>query len=124
MAYEAIYYGYENFIRDALGLALGVQDYTVFQISDLKYDCEASFGKPIADLCLADADVEAARLVRDALAHNGGKETSKLHGVPHGIRVESGELQIMAPDTRRLFDLLKVRAHKLAEKAIAHPSIR
>ena len=124
ISYGAIYHAYENFIREAVGLALGVANYKAGHISTLLKDCERSFGKPIADVCLADSDVEAARLVRNALAHNGGKETSKLHGVAHGILIENGELQMMAPDTRRLFDLLKSRAYKLAEKAVTLPSIR
>jgi hypothetical protein len=124
ISYGAIYHAYENFIREALALALGVANYKAGNISLLLKDCERCFGKPIADRCLADTDVETARLVRNALAHNGGKETSKLHGITHGIRVEGGELQIMAPDTRRLFDSLKGRAYTLAEKAVTHPSIR
>jgi hypothetical protein len=124
ISYGALCHAYENFIREAIGLALGIANYKGGHVALLLKDCERSFGKPIADLCLADADVESARLVRNALAHNGGKETTKLHGLAHRIRVENGELQIMAPDTRRLFDLLKVRAYKLTEVAITLPSIR
>ncbi len=123
-SYGTIYHTYENFIREAVGLALGMSNYKAPQLSTLLKDCSRLFGKPIADVCLDDADVKAARLVRNALAHNGGKETNQLHGVVHGIRIENGELQIMAPDTRRLFDMLKDRAYKLAEKAITLPAIR
>ena len=123
-SYGAIYHAYENFIREAVGLALGMSNYKVRNFSTLLKDCSSSLGNSIADMCLADADVKAARLVRNALAHNGGKETNELLGVAHGIRIEKGELQIIAPDTRRLFDLLKVRAYKLAEKAITLPAIR
>jgi hypothetical protein len=119
----ALYHAYENFVREAVGLALGVANYKAGHISVFLKDCARSLGKPIADYCLADADVQTARLVRNALAHNGGTETSQLQKVAHGIRVEDGKLQIMAPDTRRLFDLLKVRVSKLAEEAITLPSI-
>ena len=81
LSFGAIYHAYENFIREAVGLAFGISDYRAANILVLLKDCEGSFGKPIADLCLADSDVEAARLVRNSLAHNGGKETSKLQGV-------------------------------------------
>ena len=124
LAYGAIYHAYENFIREAIGLALGVSDYRAGNISTLIKDCTSAFGRPIADPCLSDPDVDAARLVRNALAHNGGKETSQLQAVNHGIMVDSGQLQVMAPHTRQLFDLLKGRAFKLAEKAVTHPSIR
>jgi hypothetical protein len=124
LAYGAIYHAYENFIREAVGLALGDPDYRALKVSVLIADCQRTFGKPIADLCLSDPDVDIARLVRNALAHNGGKETSQLQAVNHGIMVDSGQLQVMAPHTRQLFDLLKGRAFKLAEKAVTHPSIR
>ena len=124
ISYGAIYHAYENLIREAVGLALGMSNYKAHNLSTLLKDLSCSFGQPIADMCLADADVKAARLVRNALAHNGGKETNELHGVAHGIRIENGELQIIAPDTRRLFDLLKVRVYKLAEKAVTLPAIR
>jgi hypothetical protein len=124
IAYGAIYHAYENLLREAVGLASGKPQYKVRRVSTLLTDCANLFGQPIADMCLADPDVKAARLVRNALAHNGGKETTELRGVAHGIQLENGELQIMAPDTRRLFDLLKVRVFKLAEKAINLPTIR
>jgi hypothetical protein len=117
ISYGAIFHAYENLIREAVGLALGMPHYKARKISTLLKDCASSFGQPIADVCLADPDVKAARLVRNALAHNGGKETNELHGVPHGIRIENGELQIMAPDTRRLFNSLKVRVSELVDKA-------
>jgi hypothetical protein len=123
-AFGAIYHAYENLLREAVSLASGRPQYKVRKVSTLLTDCANLFGQPIADMCLADPDVRAARLVRNALAHNGGKETAELCGVAHGIRLENGELQIMAPDTRRLFDLLKVRVFKLAEKAVTLPTIR
>ena len=124
ISYGGIYHTYENFIREAIGLALGMSHYKAGNISVILKDCERAFGKPIADLCLAASDIEAARRVRNALAHNGGKETSSLHGITHGIRIENGELHIMAQDTKRLFNLLKDRAYKLTETAITHPAIR
>jgi hypothetical protein len=87
-------------------------------------EVEKHFGQQVAQDCLNAPEVRAARLVRNALAHNGGKETDELKKIQHGIRVEGGVLQIMAPDTRRLFDVLKDRAYKLVEKALALPNMR
>lgn len=47
-----------------------------------------------------DCDVSAARMVRNALAHNGGMEDARLRKakVSHGIKIQDGVLQIMPTD--------------------------
>jgi hypothetical protein len=87
-------------------------------------DAGQHFGPQIADDCLNSSDVKIARLVRNSLAHNGGKETDDLKKVKHGILVEDDVFQIMAPDTRRLFYVLKERAYKLVEKAVTLPNMQ
>jgi sugar phosphate isomerase/epimerase len=46
----------------------------------------------------ADQTVNAARLVRNALAHHGGKETDQLKKVSHGVDILDGVLQVMPAD--------------------------
>jgi hypothetical protein len=68
--------------------------------------------------------VRAARLVRNALAHGGGRESEQLRAFPHGLAVENGTIQVLAQDVRRLFNVLKLKALRLTEKAVTLPSVR
>jgi hypothetical protein len=122
VCYSGICHTYENFLRQAIGVAKGNKvrgDFTA-----LAKEAEKLLGKPIADSCLRDLQVNIARLVRNALAHNGGEETSQLKAVKHGIPVEDGILQVMPLDTHRLFALLKDRAFRTAEAVVALPGMK
>jgi hypothetical protein len=90
----------------------------------LHCDAKAAFGEATADYCLTDQAVEAARLVRNALAHNGGRVTDELKTVSHGIDIVDQLLQVMPDDNRKLFDALKKRAFKLAETALTLPQTK
>jgi hypothetical protein len=125
ICYGAVYHAYEDFIRGCVRIASCPKTHAGYSgHRKLMDEVEKHFGQQVAQDCLNAPEVRAARLVRNALAHNGGKETDELKKIQHGIRVEGGVLQIMAPDTRRLFDVLKDRAYKLVEKALALPNMR
>lgn len=124
IGYGAIYHSYENFVRQTIGLALNRPTYRGQKIRMLIRDATHSFGKRLADDLLASRQVRVARLVRNALAHGGGKETEQLKAFSHDLVIESGNLQILASDTRALFDLLKRRAYRLVKAAVRLPSIR
>jgi hypothetical protein len=125
ISYGAIYHTYEDFVRECIGLAMGTSTYRPRGgTRRLVADAGQHFGSQIAGDCLNAPEMRIARLVRNSLAHNGGKETNELKKVKHGIVVEDDVLQIMAPDTRRLFHLLKERTYKLVEKAITLPNMK
>jgi hypothetical protein len=125
ISYGAIYHTYEDFVRECIRLALGRTKYKPRGgITALVADAGQQFGPQLADDCLNAQEMKIARLVRNSLAHSGGKETDELKKIQHGILVEDDVLQIMAPDTRRLFHLLKERAYKLVEKAITLPNMK
>jgi hypothetical protein len=69
--------------------------------------------------CISDARIDIARLVRNAIAHHGGRETSELTGKPHGIQVVDGELQVLPEHVRRLFALLANAAFRLANETLS-----
>src|SRR5207253_2041712 len=73
--YGAVYHTYENFVSRCVGLARNEPDYRSPNAKALHADARAAFGDTTADFCLTDQAVDAARLVRNALAHHGGKET-------------------------------------------------
>ncbi len=116
--YGAVYYAYEDFLLRAFKKVTGQ---TSYRIQDkFSKDFADSFGVSTRDFCWSDPKVIVARLVRHALVHNGGRVTIDLsaHNLP--IEVEDGELQIMAPDTKAVYDLLKVRALRLAEEVASN----
>ena len=125
ICYGAVYHAYEDFIRGCARIVSCQKNQTGHTGHKKLMDVVGRhFGQQVAQDCLDAPEVRAARLVRNALAHNGGKESDELRKVQHGIRVEGGVLQIMAPDTRRLFDVLKERAYNLVEKALTLPNMR
>jgi len=122
ICYSGIYHTYEYFLRQSIGVANGSKIRGDFVV--LAKEAERLLGKPIADSCLRDPQINIARLVRNALAHNGGEETNQLKAVSHGIPVEDGVLQVMPVDTHGLFALLKDRAYKVAEAVVALPGMK
>jgi hypothetical protein len=114
VCYGAIYHAYENFVRDCIAVVKGRSSY----YDELFAGARSTLGKEVVDCCLTDPRVKLAYQIRNALAHNGGKETDKLREIRHGIHVKDGVLQIVPEDTVGLFDLLKEKVFRLANKAI------
>ena len=117
IAYGAIYCAYENFIQRAVAVGRKDESYRAKRFADLCNDFAALFDNALRQESLEDSEVEIARLVRNALTHAGGRVSEKLRSKQHCISVEGDELHIMPSDTRKLFDLLKVRATRIAETA-------
>jgi hypothetical protein len=120
LGYSAIYHSYENFVRECMAILEGKEDYKIDSLKALKRDFTHHFGEPLFAECVTHQRVDTARLIRNALAHNGGRETAQLPS-DHGIRIESGVLQIMASDVKALMELLQNRAHRLAAKGVTLP---
>lgn len=123
IAYGSIYHAYENFVRECMAIALGRPEYKAHRLNRLARDARRLFGATITRNCLLAESVTIARLVRNTLAHNAGRETENLKRLPHGLVIENGIIQILASDNRRLFDLLKRRAYRIARKAIGLPGV-
>jgi hypothetical protein len=123
IGYGSIYHAYENFVRQCISIGLGKPHYRGQRIRGLIRDATQLFDMRIADYCLASRQVRVARLVRNALAHGGGQETEPLRAFRHGLVIENGIIQILASDTRGLFEMLKRRVYRLAEKAVELPGI-
>lgn len=115
LCYAALFHSYEEFLRHTIGVLQGKPSLQMPRFDD--FDPVPIIGEEIGAL-IVDEEVTTARLVRNTLAHNGGKITKKLRGRNHGLYVENDIVQIRAHDTRRLFNILKDRALKLAEKAV------
>jgi len=125
LCYAGVYFGYESFVRACASLATNrpsSDNWT--KGGTLVKNLKTVFGEQIVKQCITDQPVQIARLVRNALVHNAGKVTEELGHISHGLAVQDGVLQIMAPDTSGLFRQLKGRALALAQKAIELPGIK
>ena len=122
ICYGNIFHEYENFVKRCVGLVKKDPDYRAPNWKTLNKDVEAEFGKPIADYCLKDQPVETGRLIRNCLAHGGGKlSTDDITALPKGSYEEiGGFVRIIPIHNRALFDALKERAMKLAEVTLPH----
>jgi len=117
ICYGAIYHAYENFLREFASIKKPQLRDALAKISKVKDALADILGKATTYKLLEENDVVIARLVRNALAHNGGRASHKLLAMQHPLRIEEGVVQIMAPDVRQLFDLLKKKVMLLAEQA-------
>jgi hypothetical protein len=120
VVYGAIYHAYENFVSQCVGVVKNDPGYRSDNGKSLLADLKAAFDAGTIQDCVTDPVINIARLIRNALAHHGGRETEELKKEPHGIAICDGELQIMPDDTRHLFNALKDRALKLADATMAY----
>ena len=91
----AAYNTYENFLVRCVSAALGMPSYR--KRSDEKFveKLTEAFGPAIADECFTTENVQLFRLLRHAIAHNGGRETPDLAKLGHPFEVTDKYLQIM-----------------------------
>jgi hypothetical protein len=127
--YGSLFFAYEDFLANTI------------RTKDPKYSSKSKsikdafpmhFGEPLADYCWTHVDVDLAKLVRHALAHNGGRigpdldkykayfvdETGTAAPLLRGDRftVVDGKIQIYPCSTTHLFSLLKARVSKIVEE--------
>jgi len=122
--YGTTFHAYEHFINQCVGLAKKNPNYKSDGVQTLLADTRKEFGDEVAEFCLADEQVEIARLARNALAHNGGKMNDKLKNKNHGFFVVGDVLRIVASNNHNLLDVLKVRVSKMVGKALTMPQFK
>ena len=116
ICFSALFHAYENFVRHVFGLI--THNDPGYRIKDLKAfpsDFEKAFGAELAQTCLNDVEVRNARIVRNAVAHNGGRNTDELRKVQHDFPIHDDQIQITTQHTRTLHQSLKERSLRLAE---------
>lgn len=129
-SYAAFFFEYENFVTICVGLArkkdpkLKNETYRVFNAGKLLENFKAAFDEELAKYCLTDQPVKVGRIVRNALAHNGGKiKEADRAEVRDVIEEIDGFARIMPEHNRVLFNDLKERAFRLAERTVAFPHV-
>lgn len=124
ISFSALYHAYEDFMCRCLGLARREPDYQFWKYKTFKSEFAAAFGEPLMMACLGNDFVNSARLVRNALAHNGGREDNELKTMPHGYSLEKNVIQITASDVRQLYHSLKDNVLKLVTFAVTIPELK
>lgn len=118
LCFSSLIHAYEFFVQDVLRIKGGMPDSWRPHFEDLVSEMKQQLGDSIAHDCLTHPDINSAKLVRNSLAHNGGKETDNLKG-EHEIRTcPDGRLLIWPENNRKLFELLKDRASKIIDAAL------
>jgi hypothetical protein len=128
MNYGTLFFAYEDFL--AITIRTKEPAYSSKKIP-IKVAFAKHFGDPLTDECWNHAEVELAKLVRHALAHNGARFGSDLEKFKTrfvdatGMRapllkdnlfnVVNGKIQIMPCNTTYLFGILKDRVTKIVE---------
>jgi len=106
VCYGAVYHAFEDFARHCIAIASGEED-DWRPSGEVLEVARATYGNDFVDSILGDHALTVARLVRNALAHRGGRLTKELENINHGFGVEDGVVQIMACDTANLYHVLK-----------------
>lgn len=127
--YSSLFFAYEDFLANVIRTKEPTYSSKREQI---KVALTSHFGDVLADYCWNHDEVTLARLVRNALAHNGGRFGTALE--PHRARfvdatgtpepVLQGDLfilvdekiQITPDNTKHLFGVLKERVSKVVEE--------
>lgn len=117
--FGSIYYAYEHFMCAVMAKVKGPDPYRMPNYNKFIGDAKTVLPADVVDECISHKIVDAARRVRHALCHNGGKVTKDLSGIKHGVRIEDGFLQLMPDNNRKLIGELEWRAVKLAKTALA-----
>ena len=114
IAFVAFYNAYEVFLVDCLKMATGLTSLRT-QMEEFRKGLRNALRDDIADPCWFHPEINIARLVRHALSHNGGRQTSHLQKQKHGIKLIGEELQIVPEDNHRMLRRLRKAVEKVIE---------
>jgi hypothetical protein len=121
IALADVFFAYEDFVLSCFRRVTNQPRYRIGRA--FLVDLSKAYGPQLANDAWDNHGVKVAKLVRHAIAHNGGKETPDLAELRHRIRVIDGGLQVTPADTRAVFDDLKTRAMEiLCETAARLPN--
>jgi hypothetical protein len=123
LVFGALFFAYENFVKDVVAIAKGEQEYEPL-FGRLVDDAREQFGYDVVKNTLEGQFIDITRYARNCLAHRGGRESKKLKDTSHGIKVIDGILQITAADNNNCIRGLEKRAMILAEAATKMPQFK
>jgi hypothetical protein len=129
--YGSLFFAYEDFLANVIRTKEPTYSSKKKPIKDAFAD---HFGEPLRDYCWSDPEVELAKLVRHALAHNGGrfgadleKDKTRFEYATRSAEptlrddlfiLVDGKIQITPGNTKHLFGVLKERVTKIVEELV------
>lgn len=127
--YGSLFFAYEDFLANVIRTKEPTYSSKKTPIKDA---FPKHFGVPLTDYCWNHDEVDLARLVRNALAHNGERfrkdlekygtrfvDASGMTSAPilgHQFNLVDGKIQITPDNTTYLFGVLKERVTKIVEE--------
>ncbi len=127
--YGSLYFAYEDFLANVVRVKGQNHELKMVRFDDA---LPKHFGKPLTEFCWKHEEVDLARLVRNALANDGGRfgeslekyqsrfvdvtDTDKFPLQGHLFNLVDGKIQIIPDNTRHLFGVLKDRVTKIVEQ--------
>ena len=133
-SYNSLFFAYEDLLSNVIRTK---QPTYSSKNESISVGFARHFGKPLADFCWNHDEVILAKLVRNALAHNGGRFgkdfekyntrfTDESGTKPPVLRndhfiIVNGMIQIVPGNTMYLFGILKARVTEIVEKLFNLP---
>jgi hypothetical protein len=127
--YGSLFFAYEDFLANVIRTK---EPRYSSKKDQIKEAFARHFRNPLRDYCWTEAEVDVAKLVRHALAHNGGRFGADLEkykarfvdatGATNPklqddlFILVDGKIQITPGNTRHLFGVLKERVTKIVEE--------
>jgi vacuolar-type H+-ATPase subunit E/Vma4 len=118
IVFGALFHAYEDFVRQCVEVVNEDPNYVAPIGAKLVKAVENAFDGDVCNTCVRAAAIDRARVVRNALAHHGGRVTTEVAEIGHDVMEVDGELQILPLHNRELFDVLKRGAETMATAAI------
>lgn len=115
-AYCSIYFAYENFLINAIKTLGKFENLRSIKLA-VKKTTEL-FDNELTKILWKDETVKKARLIRNALVHNGGKITDELKRYSDQLLLEDGQIVIMPEQTNQLYSTLKDKITRFCQIAI------
>ena len=118
----AVYNYYESFLTRCMAIAVRQRRYALRK--KFRDDFAREFGQAIANECWNDPDVQVLRLTRNAIVHEGGRDSQALRDLGCQYRVQDGVFHIYPEDLKAAIRLVERCALRLAAVAAKHPSFK
>ena len=125
--YCSLFFAYEDFIANFLRIKN--PEYSSLKNKNTAQELTIGYGSDLGDYCWTHPEIELARLVRNELAHNGGRRGEKLNKYAarfvdstevtnpelHAdkFNLVNSKIQIAPDNTRYLFNILKDRVARI-----------
>jgi hypothetical protein len=103
--YSGIFFAYEHFVLSCYRIVSRDQS-TRTNRGDFSQKLASAIGEAVAEQCWNGHEMRGRKLIRNAIAHNGGKFHTQLDPWKSDLHVIDGVIQIAASENRQLYGSL------------------